>query len=95
MFVDREVAMRSPHGLETDVWSLGCMLYTMLVGQPPFDTSAVRSTLNRVIQAEFHLPSDLSPEAKDLIQCLLRKNPKQRLQIRGECLFIAKHYLYS
>lgn len=81
-YISPEVAMRLAHGLEADVWSLGCMLYTMLVGQPPFDTDAVRSTLNRVIQAEYDLPSDLSTEARDLIQCLLRKNPKQRLQLR-------------
>ena len=33
--------MRGPHGLESDVWSLGCMLYTMLVGRPPFDVSII------------------------------------------------------
>ena len=35
----REVAKREAHGLESDIWSLGCMLYTMLVGTPPFDVS--------------------------------------------------------
>ena len=33
----REVAKREAHGLESDIWSLGCMVYTMLVGTPPFD----------------------------------------------------------
>ncbi|KAL8584489.1 hypothetical protein ACOMHN_016810 [Nucella lapillus] len=80
-YISPEVAMHLAHGLEADVWSLGCMLYTMLVGHPPFDTDAVRSTLSRVIQAQYDLPSDLSPEAQDLIRCLLRKNPKQRLHI--------------
>ena len=78
--------MRSPHGLEADVWSLGCMLYTFLVGRPPFDTDAVRSTLNRVITAAFDLPDHLSPEAKDLLQCLLKKNPKERLALSGRFL---------
>lgn len=80
-YISPEIAMRSAHGLEADVWSLGCMLYTFLVGKPPFDTDAVRSTLNRVITAAFDLPDHLSPEAKDLLQCLLKKNPKERLAL--------------
>ena len=75
--------MRSAHGLEADVWSLGCMLYTFLVGKPPFDTEAVKSTLNRVIHAEFDLPSHLSEDAKNLIKSLLKKNPKERLSLPG------------
>ena len=75
--------MRSAHGLEADVWSLGCMLYTFLVGKPPFDTDAVKSTLNRVITAEYDLPDHLSDEAKDLIKLLLKKNPKDRIALTG------------
>jgi polo-like kinase 4 len=59
--------MRSPHGLEADVWSLGCMLYTFLVGRPPFDTDAVRSTLNRVITAEIHFYFHTDTESKHVI----------------------------
>lgn len=48
-----EVASRTSHGLPADVWGLGCMLYTLLVGRPPFDTDAVKTTLARVIIADF------------------------------------------
>jgi len=64
----REVACRSAHGLEADVWSLGCMLYTMLVGKPPFDTEGVKTTLNRVILGDYEIPNSISPAAKHLIQ---------------------------
>ncbi|CAB0011985.1 unnamed protein product, partial [Nesidiocoris tenuis] len=47
------VATRSSHGLEADVWSLGCMLYSLLVGRPPFDTDAVKSTLTKVVMADY------------------------------------------
>ncbi|KAK3099608.1 hypothetical protein FSP39_006997 [Pinctada imbricata] len=80
-YISPEIATRSAHGLEADVWSLGCMLYTFLVGKPPFDTDAVKSTLNRVITAEFDLPEYLSEEAKNLIKLLLKKNPKERIKL--------------
>ena len=47
-YISPEIATRSPHGLQSDVWSLGCMLYTFLTGKPPFDTEAVKKTLNKV-----------------------------------------------
>ena len=47
-FISPEVATRSSHGLEADIWGLGCLLYTLLVGTPPFDTTGVRSTLTKV-----------------------------------------------
>ncbi|OXU23422.1 hypothetical protein TSAR_006105 [Trichomalopsis sarcophagae] len=86
-FISPEVATRSSHGLEVDVWSLGCMLYTLLVGKPPFDTDAVKSTLTRVVMADYVMPSHLSDNAKDLIEKLLKKNPKDRIRLRD----IIKH----
>jgi polo-like kinase 4 len=53
------VATRSSHGLEADVWGLGCLLYTLLVGQPPFDTDAVKSTLTKVVMADYKVSLQL------------------------------------
>ncbi|XP_047370317.1 serine/threonine-protein kinase PLK4 [Vespa velutina] len=81
-YISPEVATRSSHGLAADVWSLGCMLYTLLVGKPPFDTDAVKSTLTRVAMADYVMPTNLSNNAKDLIDKLLKKNPKERIHLR-------------
>ncbi|XP_046395457.1 serine/threonine-protein kinase PLK4 [Ischnura elegans] len=81
-YISPEVATRSSHGLEADVWGVGCMLYTLLVGRPPFDTDAVKSTLTRVVMDNYQLPCHLSVEARDLIDLLLKKNPKERIKLR-------------
>lgn len=59
------------------------MLYTMLVGKPPFDTDGVRMTLTRVVKGSYQLPNHISAQAKDLIQRLLRKLPSERLPLTG------------
>ena len=47
-YMSPEVISSSPHGLPSDVWSLGCLLYTMLVGVPPFESATVDETLRCV-----------------------------------------------
>ncbi|CAF0731588.1 unnamed protein product [Brachionus calyciflorus] len=80
-FISPEIASRNAHGLEADVWSLGCMMYTFLTGKPPFDTDGVRNTLNRVVHSDYEMPNYISPEAQDLIASLLKKNPAERLPL--------------
>ncbi|KAM9329358.1 serine/threonine-protein kinase PLK4 [Gastrophryne carolinensis] len=80
-YIAPEIATRSAHGLESDVWSLGCMLYTFLVGRPPFDTDTVKKTLGKIVLADYEIPCFVSREAKDLIFQLLRKNPADRLSL--------------
>lgn len=82
-YISPEVATRSSHGLETDLWGLGCLLYTLLVGHPPFDTDAIKSTLTKVVMSDFSFPNYLSNKSKDLINCLLRKNPRERIDLHG------------
>ncbi|XP_030574885.1 serine/threonine-protein kinase PLK4 isoform X2 [Archocentrus centrarchus] len=77
-YISPEVATRSAHGLESDVWSLGCMFYAFLMGRPPFDTDTVKHTLSKVVLGEYEMPNHVSLEAQDLIHQLLQKDPVQR-----------------
>lgn len=77
-YISPEVATRSAHGLESDVWSLGCMFYAFLMGRPPFDTDTVKHTLSKVVLGEYEMPAHVSLEAQDLIHQLLQKDPTQR-----------------
>ncbi|KAJ3259012.1 hypothetical protein HDU77_002003 [Chytriomyces hyalinus] len=81
-YISPEIVSRQPYGLSSDLWSLGCMLVTILTGKPPFDSQAVKSTLDKVSRAEYHLPDSISADARDLIGKLLMKDPKKRLTLR-------------
>ncbi len=56
------------------------MLYTLLVGTPPFESEQVRNTLEKVSRVDYALPSWLSPEAQNLIRSML-----QRVRIDQDC----------
>ena len=30
------------HSYEVDIWSIGCIMYTLLVGKPPFETQTLK-----------------------------------------------------
>ena len=54
-----------------DLWALGCIIYQMLVGRPPFKCATEYLTFQKVMNRDFTFPDYLSPEAKDLIDRLL------------------------
>uniref|UniRef100_A0A8C3N4L6 Serine/threonine-protein kinase PLK n=1 Tax=Geospiza parvula TaxID=87175 RepID=A0A8C3N4L6_GEOPR len=76
-----EVLLRQGHGPESDVWSLGCVMYTLLCGNPPFETSDLKETYRCIKQVEYTLPVFLSLPAKHLITGILRRNPQDRLTL--------------
>lgn len=52
--------------------------YTLLVGKPPFETSCLKDTYTRIKKNEYHIPSKISVQARNLITKLLRADPSQR-----------------
>lgn len=80
-FISPEVLSRASHGIQVDVWGLGCIMYAMLVGQAPFEANDVKSTWARVMKEDVLIPDYISYEAKDLLARLLRKNQNERIQI--------------
>lgn len=96
-YIAPEVLGKKGHSFEVDVWSLGCILFTLLVGKPPFETSNLKDTYTRIKKNEYHIPSRVSPCARNLIQKLLKADPSERPGMDGllEDEFFTSGYLPS
>ncbi|KFW95616.1 Serine/threonine-protein kinase PLK3, partial [Phalacrocorax carbo] len=55
--------------------------YTLLCGNPPFETADLKETYRCIKQVEYTLPVFLSLPAKHLIAGILRRNPQDRLTL--------------
>nr|XP_056700024.1 serine/threonine-protein kinase PLK3 [Euleptes europaea] len=76
-----EVLLRQGHGPESDVWSLGCVMYTLLCGNPPFETSDLKETYKCIKHVTYTLPVFLSLPAKNLLMGILKRYPQERLTL--------------
>mmetsp|Transcript_698 Transcript_698/g.2319 ORF Transcript_698/g.2319 Transcript_698/m.2319 type:complete len:559 (-) Transcript_698:434-2110(-) len=81
-YIAPEVVKGDSYCEECDWWSVGCVLYEMLVGHPPFCADTPQEVCQRVVRWKdflvFPKQANLSPEAENLLHGLLSE-PKDRL----------------
>lgn len=74
-----EVLLRSGHAKSVDWWSLGALMFDMLTGGPPFTGNNRKKTIDKILHCKLVMPNYLSPDSRDLIKKLLRRQASQRL----------------
>jgi len=55
------------HDKTADIWSVGILLFELLVGHPPFETQSYNATYDKIMQCEYNYPNHVSSGARDLI----------------------------
>ena len=90
-YMSPEQALGDPNlGPRSDLYSLGCVLFQMVTGSPPFDGESSQQIVGQHIADPPPAAHDVNPkvprEMSDVILRLLEKQPKDRLQSAGEVI---------
>ena len=73
------------NGVNSDIWSLGVILYLMLFEELPFMDADMKRLYKKISTGKYEIPEDkldeVSSEAIDLVKQILEVNPKNRIKI--------------
>lgn len=71
---------RVGHSYEVDIWSLGVVLYAIIVGKPPFETPEVKMTYEKIRKGIYKFPDQisLSDNVKNIITKIFNLDPSKR-----------------
>ncbi|XP_059450583.1 probable serine/threonine protein kinase IRE [Corylus avellana] len=81
-----EILLGMGHGATADWWSVGVILFELLVGIPPFNAERPQQVFDNIINRDIpwpKIPEEMSNEAYDLVDKFLTENPVQRLGATG------------
>ncbi|KAK1624870.1 kinase-like domain-containing protein [Colletotrichum phormii] len=80
-----EIVKDERYSKSVDMWALGCVLYTLLCGFPPFYDESIEVLTEKVAKGQYTFLSpwwdDISKSAQDLISHLLTVDPEKRYTI--------------
>ncbi|RBQ69058.1 hypothetical protein FVER14953_00394 [Fusarium verticillioides] len=80
-----EIVKDERYSKSVDMWALGCVLYTLLCGFPPFYDESIEVLTEKVAKGQYTFLSpwwdEISKSAQDLISHLLTVDPEKRFTI--------------
>ncbi|XP_055146639.1 serine/threonine-protein kinase 36 isoform X4 [Symphalangus syndactylus] len=79
LYMSPELVEERPYDHTADLWSVGCILYELAVGTPPFYATSIFQLVSLILKDPVRWPSTISPCFKNFLQGLLTKDPRQRL----------------
>lgn len=79
LYMAPELMAEKPYDHQADLWSLGCIIYEALTGQPPFSANSILHLLRQMKQEDVKWPSFPTDVCISFLQGLLEKDPALRM----------------
>ena len=82
-YIAPEILNKKSYQYEVDIWSLGIIIYTLLIGKNPFNSKEVKNIYKKIKNLDYSFPEDctISKEAKNLIEQILVLDPSERINL--------------
>lgn len=77
-----EIVKKSPYDLSVDVWACGVILFKLLTGVFPFRGNSEKDLNKKILTGKLEYPSFVNCGAKNLINLMLRLDPRDRITIQ-------------
>jgi len=78
-FMAPEVIRNKCSDFRSDTWSLGCTIFQVLTGMPPFAGGDLSQVYKRALKARLVFPPGINPDAHDMISRMVVREPDARL----------------
>lgn len=75
------IAGKRYHGLISDIWSCGIILYAMTCGYLPFEDPNTNKLYKKILNCDYLIPGFISSNCKDLIKKILNTDPNTRISV--------------
>ena len=88
------IAGRKYVGTQVDSWSCGIILFALICGFLPFEDPDTTELYKKILKGEYHIPSFVSRDAKELLSKIMVHDPEKRFtpaDIRGHAWFQKMH----
>lgn len=82
-FVSPEILTRKPYDQQSDMWSVGCIIFLLLSGNLPFMGRSQKELFRKIVAGKFEFKEEdwasVSEDGKDLVRKCLVSNPDARI----------------
>ncbi|TNN72519.1 Serine/threonine-protein kinase 36 [Liparis tanakae] len=79
LYMSPELVEEKPYDHTADLWSLGCILYELHTGAPPFYTNSIFHLVQLIVRDPVKWPDTMSYTCTSFLKGLLTKDPQKRL----------------